>query len=73
MARKNNKRNHRRAAFYGINPFDYEAREKSTAGQPPVEEMPKKEEVVVKPSPGDKWTEVWTPKITVVQLTPRKA
>ncbi len=50
MARKNNKRNRRRAAFYGINPFDYEAREKLAAGQPPVEEMPKKEEVV-KPSP----------------------
>ncbi len=27
MARKNNKRNRRRAAFYGINLFDYEARE----------------------------------------------
>ncbi len=53
MARKNNKRNHRRAAFYGINLFDYEAREKLTAGQPLPEEMPKKEEVVVKPSPGD--------------------
>ena len=73
MAQKNNKRNRRRAAFYGINPFDYEAREKLAAGQPPVEEPPKKEEDVVKPSPGNEWTEIWTPKITVVQTTSRKA
>ncbi len=74
MARKNNKRNRRRAAFYGINPFDYEAREKLAAGQPPpVEEIPKKEEDVVQPSSGKEWTETWTPKITVVQATPRKA
>ena len=74
MARKNNKRNRRRAAFYGINPFDYEAREKLAAGQPPlpVEETPKKEEVV-KSSPVNEWTEVWAPKITVVQTTSRKA
>ena len=60
MARKNNKRNRRRAAFYGINPFDYEAREKLAVGQPlsPVEETPKKEEVV-KSSPVNEWTEVW--------------
>ena len=73
MARKNNKRNRRRAAFYGINPFDYEAREKLAAGQSPPEETPKKEEDVVKPSPGNEWTEAWTPKITVVQTTLRKA
>ena len=72
MARKNNKRNRRRAAFYGINPFDYEAREKLAAGKPPVEETPKKEEVV-KPSPVNEWTEVWAPKNTVVQTTSRKA
>ena len=71
--KKNNKRNRRRAAFYGINPFDYEAREKLAAGQPPPEETPKKEEDVVKPSPGNEWTETWTPKITVVQTTSRKA
>ena len=54
MARKNNKRNRRRAAFYGINPFDYEAREKLAAGQPPpVEGTSKKEEDVVKPSPAN--------------------
>ena len=74
MARKNNKRNRRRAAFYGINPFDYEAREKLAAGQvPPVEEMPKKEEDVVKLSPGNEWTEAWKPKITVVQAISQKA
>ena len=74
MTRKNNKRNRRRAAFYGINPFDYEAREKLAVGQTPspVEETPKKEEVV-KPSPVNEWTEVWAPKITVVQTTSRKA
>ncbi len=73
MARKNNKRNRRKAAFYGINRFDYEAREKLAAGQLPPEETPKKEEDVVKPSPENEWTEAWTPKITVVQTTPRKA
>ncbi len=73
MACKNNKRNRRRAAFYGINPFDYEAREKLTAGQLPPEKTPKKEEDVVKPSPANEWTEAWTPKITVVQTTSRKA
>ena len=74
MARKNNKRNRRRAAFYGINPFDYEAREKLAAGQPPpVEETPKKEEDVVKLSPANEWTEAWKPKITVIQTTSRKA
>ncbi len=75
MAQKNNKRNRRRAAFYEINPFDYEAREKLAAGQPlpPSEETSKKEEVVVKPSSVNEWTEVWAPKITVVQKTSRKA
>ena len=76
MARKNNRRNRRRAAFYGINPFDYEAREKLAAGQPPppketpVEDKDKK---IVEVSPGNAWTETWTPKITVVQTTSRKA
>ena len=73
MAQKNNKRNRRRAAFYGINPFDYEAREKLAASQLLPEKTPKKEEDVVKPSPENEWTEAWTPKITVVQTTPRKA
>ena len=74
MARKNNKRNRRRAAFYGINPFDYEAREKLAADQPPLpEETSKKEEAVIKLSLVNEWTEVWAPKIIVVQTTSRKA
>ena len=32
MARKNNKKNRRRAAFYRINKFDYEVREKLVEG-----------------------------------------
>ena len=38
MARKNNKKNRRRAAYYHINKFDYEAREKLAEGQPPPKE-----------------------------------
>ncbi len=37
MARKNNKKNRRRVTFYGINKFDYEARENLTKGQLPKE------------------------------------
>ena len=33
MARKNNKKNRRRAAFYRISKFDYEARENLIKGQ----------------------------------------
>ncbi len=44
MTRKNNKRNRRRAAFYGINLFDYETREKLVAGQLLLEETSKKKE-----------------------------
>ncbi len=72
MARKNNKKNRRRAAFYGINLFDYEAKEKVVGGQLPPQETPK-EETIVKPSSENEWTEFWTPKITVVQTTSRKA
>ncbi len=72
MTQKNNKRNRRRAAFYRINPFDYETREKLATGQSSPQETPK-EETIVKSSFGNKWTEAWTPKITVVQTTPRKA
>ena len=32
MAQKNNKKNRRRAAFYRINKFDYETREKPAVG-----------------------------------------
>jgi len=74
MARKkNNKKNRRRAAWYGINLFDYKARERLAAGQPSVEEISKKEEVVVRPSLENEWTESWIPKITVVQTISRKA
>ena len=79
MARKNNRRNRRRAAFYGINPFDYEAREKLANGQPPQPPPPKetpvedKDKKIVESSPGNTWTEAWTSKITVVQTTSRKA
>ena len=52
MAQKNNKRNRRRATFYGINPFDYKAKEKLAVGQPLLQETPR-EETVVKPSLGD--------------------
>ncbi len=57
MTCKNNKKNRRRAAFYGISKFDYKAREKLTKGQL----LPKKtptEEKVVEHSSGNAWTEV---------------
>ena len=38
MARKNNKRNRRRAAFYRINKFDYKVRENLAKGQLPPKE-----------------------------------
>jgi len=72
MAQKNNKKNRRRATFYGISKFDYEMREKLAAGQP----LPKEtsvEEKVVESSPEDVWTEDWILKITVIQTTSRKA
>ena len=72
MARKNNKKNRRRVAFYSINPFDYEARERMITGQSPPQEIPK-EGTVIKFGPGNEWTEAWIPKITVVQITSRKA
>ncbi len=39
MARKNNKKNRRRAAFYEISKFDYKAREKLAEGQLPLKEI----------------------------------
>ena len=50
MARKNNRRNCRRVAFYEINPFDYEAKEKLAVGQLLPKEI-LKEELIIKPSP----------------------
>ncbi len=57
MARKNNKKNRRRVAFYGINKFDYEARENLTKGHPPPEETLTEKNKEVKPSSGNKQTE----------------
>ncbi len=73
MACKNNKRNKRRAAFYGINKFDYKARENLVKGHSPPEETLTEKNKEVESSPGNKWTEAWKPKITVVQTTSRKA
>ena len=57
MARKNNKRNRRRAAFYRINKFDYEARENLAKGHPLSEETLTEKDKEVKSSPGNEWTE----------------
>ena len=53
MSRKNNKKNRRRAAFYGINKFDYEAKENLAKGHPPLEETPTEKEKEVEPNPGN--------------------
>ncbi len=47
MACKNNCRNCRRAAYYYINKFDYEAREKLADGQLPSKKMYSSEKVKV--------------------------
>ena len=73
MARKNNKKNRRRAAFYGINKFDYETREKLAKGQLPPVEAPTEKDKEVEPSLENEWTEAWASKIIVVQTTSRKA
>ena len=57
MTRKNNKKNRRRAAFYGINKFNYEARENLAKGQLPPKEASAKEDKKVESSPGNAWTE----------------
>ncbi len=57
MARKNNKKNRRRAAFYRISKFDYEARENLVKGQPSPKEIPTEEDKKAKPSPEYKWIE----------------
>ncbi len=67
MAYKNNKKNRRRAAFYGISKFNYEARENLAKGQSPPKETPTEEEKKVESNPGNEWTEVWIPKITIIQ------
>ncbi len=73
MARKNNKRNRRRAAFYGINKFDYEVRENLAKRHPSPEEALTEKDKEVESSPRNAWTEAWTPKITIVQTISRKA
>ncbi len=57
MARKNNKKNRRRATFYRINKFDYEIREKLVEGQLPPKETTE-ETKIVKSSLENVWTEV---------------
>ena len=69
MARKNNKKNRRKVAFYGINKFDYEARENLAKGHPLLEEIPTEKNKEVEPSLENEQTEAWKPKITVVQAT----
>ncbi len=56
MVRKNNKKNRKKAAFYRINKFNYEARENLTKECPSPKETPI-EEKAVKRSPGNVWTE----------------
>ncbi len=68
MACKNNKKNRRRAAFYGISKFDYKVRENLTKGQLSPKETPTEEEKKVKHSLGNAWTEAWTPKIIIIQM-----
>ena len=57
MARKNNKKNRKRAAFYRINKFDYEARKNLTKGRPPLVEAPTEKKKEIEPSSGNEWTE----------------
>ena len=73
MARKNNKKNKRRAAFYRINKFDYETRENLVKGHPPPVKTPPEKDKEVESSSENEWTETWAPKITVVQTIFRKA
>ncbi len=68
MACKNNKRNKKRAAFYGINKFDYEMRKKLTEGQlPPKEIYIDKKAKLIEYRSNYQWTKVWTSIITIVQ------
>ena len=56
MVCKNNKKNRRRTAFYGISKFDYEVREKLVKEQLPLKEIPKEKKV--KYNPGNARVEV---------------
>ncbi len=53
MAHKNNKKNRKRAAFYGINKFDYKMKENLVKGQLLPKKTPIKEDKEVKSSPGN--------------------
>ena len=53
MACKNNKKNKRRAAFYGISKFNYEVRENLAKGQLPSKEILTEENKKVESSPGN--------------------
>ena len=57
MACKNNKKNRRRAIFYRINKFDYEAKENLAKGYPPPVEAPTEKDKEVEPSPRNEWIE----------------
>ena len=57
MAHKNNKRNRRRVAFYGINKFDYEMRENLAKRHPSSEEILTEKDKEIESSPGNEWTE----------------
>ncbi len=57
MVRKNNKKNRRRAAFYGINKFDYEARKNLTKGHLPPKEILLEKDKEVESNPENEWTE----------------
>ncbi len=73
MARKNNKKNRRKAAFYGISKFNYETRENLVKGQPSPKKTPTEEDKEVESSLENAWTEVWILKIIIIQTTFRKA
>ena len=53
MAHKNNKKNRRRAAFYRISKFNYEARENLVKGQLPPKKILTEEDKKVESSSGN--------------------
>ncbi len=66
MAWKNNRRNCKKAAYYHINQFDYEAREKLAEGQPlPKKIYSSKKVKVVELRPDYTWNKFWILIITV--------
>ncbi len=67
IARKNNKKNRRRVAFYGISKFDYKVRENLAKRQLSLKETSSEEEKKVESSLRNAWTEVWGVKITTIQ------